>query len=170
MQSRAVYNKKLRKIVTVRALRDGDVDTIAALFDRLSDASRASRFHGAKPRLTQIELTQLATVGPDSHVLVAYVDGDQLPAAVARVRRDRTDRRVGEIAFAVADRYQRCGVGTMLVGMLLDDTRAAGIAQLNALVQTANRPAMRLLRRVFDQPRMKYEGSELLVFARVSSI
>lgn len=165
MHSRAIYNKKLRRIVTVRPLGDGDIDTIAALFDRLSDASRASRFHDAKPRLTQAELTQLASVGRDSHVLVAYVEGDRSAAALAGVRRDRTDRRVGELTFAVADRYQRCGVGTTLVSMLLDDTRAAGIAHVNALVQTSNRPARRLLRHVLNRPTLQYEGSEPLVSA-----
>jgi ribosomal protein S18 acetylase RimI-like enzyme len=165
MHTRAIHVKKLRGIVTVRPLADGDTATIAALHARLSDAARASRFHGPKPRLTQAELEQLAAVGPNRHVLVAHVEGDPLPAAVARVVRDGADRRAGEIAFAVADRYQGCGVGSALVSMLLDDARAAGIVHVNAIVQPANRPALRLLRRVLDRPTVQYEGAELRVSA-----
>lgn len=165
MHSRAFHNKRLGRIVTVRPLHDGDIDTIAALFNRLSDGARASGFHGAKPRVTPAELAQLATVGPDSHVLVAYVKRDQLPAAVARLRRSATDRYVAEIAFAVADCYQRYDIGTTLVTMLLADARAAGIVQINALVQPSNRAAVRLLRRVLDEPILQYSGLELLVSA-----
>jgi RimJ/RimL family protein N-acetyltransferase len=165
MHTRAARNRKLRRLVTVRPLDDGDTATIAALFGRLSEASRTSRFHGPKPRLTQAELEQLAAVGADRHVLVAHVEGDPLPAAVARVVRDDADRRAGEISFAVADCYQGCGVGTTLLGLLLDDARAAGIVRVNALVQPGNRPALRLLRRVLGGPAMRYEGGELLVSA-----
>ena len=62
MHSRLIKNKKLGQI-TVRVLRDGDTDTIAALFERLGAESRARRFHGAKPRLSDNELRKLATVG-----------------------------------------------------------------------------------------------------------
>jgi ribosomal protein S18 acetylase RimI-like enzyme len=165
VHTRAIHNRKLRRTITIRPLEDGDTATVAALFERLGDASRASRFHGPKPRLTQAELEQLAAVGPNRHVLVAHVEGDPSPAAVARVVRNGADRRAGEISFAVADCYQGCGVGTTLLAMLLDDARAAGIVQVNALVQPGNRPALRLLRRVLDRPAMRYEGGELLVSA-----
>ena len=50
MQSRYVNG------LTVRALRDGDRETVGALFARLGDRSRERRFCGAKPRLSEIEL------------------------------------------------------------------------------------------------------------------
>jgi ribosomal protein S18 acetylase RimI-like enzyme len=163
MHTRAIHNRKLRRTVTVRPLENGDIVTIEALHARLSDAARASRFHGPKPRLAPAELAQLAAVGADRHVLVAHVEGDPSPAAVAHVVRDCADRRAGEVAFAVADCYQGCGIGTALVSMLLDDARAAGIVHVNAVVQPANRPALRLLRRVLGRPTVRYEGAELLV-------
>src|SRR5881275_1241497 len=108
MHSRLIENKKLGQI-TVRVLRDGDTDTIAALFERLGAESRARRFHGAKPRLSDNELRELATVDRGHHALVAYVAGDGRPAGVAHLVLDEDSARCAEIAFAVADRYQgRC--------------------------------------------------------------
>ena len=168
MHAQAFHNRTLGTIVTVRPLADGDTATVASLFDRLSPESRERRYHAAKPRLTSGELAHLAQVGPDSHVLVAYVDGDPLPAGMARLVRDASDRTAGELAFEVADRYQRHGIGTLLVEMLLADARAAGIRRVDAWVQTSNRPALGLLRRVLDRASVRVEGAETLVVATVA--
>jgi RimJ/RimL family protein N-acetyltransferase len=167
MHSRAVYNRKLGKFVTVRLLADGDTASVAALFERLGPASRDHRFHGAKPRLTSRELDALARVDGNHHILAAYVDRDPQAAAMARVVRDPVDPRSGEIAFEVADLYQGCGIGTQLVDLLLTDARAAGITRVEAFVQTRNRPALRLLRRVLAAPIMRVEGAETVVAASV---
>jgi ribosomal protein S18 acetylase RimI-like enzyme len=167
MHTRAVHNRTLGRIVLVRILRNGDTDAVASLFDRLGDASRAARFHGAKPRLSTAELACLAKVDSDHHVLVAHVSGDPSPAGMARLVRDATDRRGAEIAFEVADGYQGCGIGTLLVDMLLADARAAGFARVNALVQPSNRAALSLLRRVLGRPTVRIEGGETFVTATV---
>ncbi|HKD94416.1 MAG TPA: GNAT family N-acetyltransferase [Gaiellaceae bacterium] len=167
MHARSLRNRKLGKVVTVRLLGDGDTIVVAALFDRLSPASRERRFHAAKPRLTSRELDALARVDGDHHVLVAFVDGDQLPAAMARIVRNAGDRHLGEIAFEVADRYQGCGIGTQLVELLLADARAAGIRRVDACVQTSNRAALGLLRRVLAAPKLRVEGAQTVVAAGV---
>ena len=86
--------------LTIRPLRNGDTATVAALFERLGERSRERRFCGAKPRLSELELANLARVDADHHVLVGYVDGDPEPVGIARLVRDGTS---AEIAFAVAD-------------------------------------------------------------------
>jgi len=168
MHAQAFHNRSLGKIVTVRPLANGDTGTVASLFDRLSPVSRERRYHAAKPRLTPNELAQLAEVGPESHVLVAHVDGDPLPAGMARLVRDASDRAAGELAFEVADRYHGRGIGKLLVEMLLADARAAGIRRVDAWVQTSNGPALGLLRRVLEQTTVRVEGSETLVAATVN--
>jgi len=168
MHAQAFHNRTLGTIVTVRPLADGDTATVASLFDRLSPVSRERRYHAAKPRLTPGELAHLAHVGPDSHVIVAHVDGDPLPAGMARLVRDASDRTAGELAFEVADRYQGHGIGSLLVELLLADARAAGIRRIDACVQTANRPALGLLRRVLDEATVRVEGAETLVVATVA--
>lgn len=150
MQSRYVDG------LTIRALRDGDTDTVAALFSRLGDRSRERRFCGAKPRLSQIELTQLARVDRDRHVLVGYVDGDPEPAGIARLVREGD---AAEIAFAVADEYQSRGLGSLLANELAADARAAGITQLTATVCGDNPRMIALLDRLGSLD-MSWRGGE----------
>ena len=166
MNTRALPNRKLGAVVTVRPLADGDTATVAALFERLGPESRARRFHGGKPRLTDADLRLLASVTPDRHALVAYVEGDDAPAGIARLVRSG---RSAEIAFEVADRYQGAGIGTQLTTLLLDDARAAGIECVEAYVEAANRPALALLRRVLGRPSARFDGAQLHVAAPLAT-
>ena len=150
MQSRYVNG------LTIRALRDGDTETVSALFTRLGDRSRERRFCGAKPRLSDIELATLARVDRDRHVLVGYVDGDPEPAGIARLVRDGDS---AEIAFAVADAHQSRGIGSVLAGELAADARAAGITHLTATVCGDNPRVIALLKRL-GSLQMSWRGGE----------
>ena len=130
--------------VTIRPLRNGDTATVAALFARLSQRSRDQRFGGAKPRLSELELAHLARSDSDHHVLVAYVDGDDRPAGIARLVREGP---VAEVACAVADVCQDRGIGTVLTGELTAVARAAGITELRATFHDANPRSLSLLAR-----------------------
>jgi hypothetical protein len=99
--------------LTIRQLRNGDTETVAALFARLGARSRERRFCGAKPRLSDRELAALARVDGSHHVLVGYLDGDPEPAGMARLVRDEN---VAEIAFEVADVHQRRGIARARIG------------------------------------------------------
>jgi ribosomal protein S18 acetylase RimI-like enzyme len=150
MQSRYVNG------LTIRALRDGETPTVAALFARLGDRSRERRFCGAKPRLSDVELATLARVDRDRHVLVGYVDGDPEPVGIARLVRDGD---AAEIAFAVADAYQSRGVGSVLAGELAADARAAGITHLTATVCGDNPRVLALLKKLGSLD-MSWRGGE----------
>ena len=131
--------------LTIRPLRDGDTRTVAALFARMGERSRERRFCGAKPRLSDVELANLARVDADHHVLVGYLDGDPDPVGIARLVRSGSS---AEIAFAVADSHQSRRVGTTLAGELAADARAAGITQLVATVCGENPRVLALIRRL----------------------
>src|SRR5262245_45929854 len=90
--------------ILVRPLRRGDVATVSAVFARLGEESRRTRFLGPKLELGEKELRWLANVGPNHHALVAFVDDDPEPVAIARLV--RLGAGSGEIAFEVADAYQ----------------------------------------------------------------
>jgi GNAT superfamily N-acetyltransferase len=143
--------------ITVRPLRDGDTATVQALFDRLGPRSRARRFGGARPRLSEPDLRMLARVDATHHALVAYVDGDPLPAGLAQLVRSGD---AAEVACAVADAHQRRGVGTALARELAADARAAGIVRLEATVQGDNPPAVSLLARCSRQLDVRWQGGE----------
>ena len=130
-----VLKPKHGPTILVRPLRDGDVDTVLAVSHRLSEESRRKRFNGAKARATEEELWHLARVDATHHGLVAYVEGDPDPVAIARLVRDGHS---AEIAFEVANDYQQRGIGSALIEELLADARAAGISEITALVASDN--------------------------------
>jgi ribosomal protein S18 acetylase RimI-like enzyme len=160
-----VLKPKHGPTLIVRPLRHGDVRTVMAIFERLSDESRRTRFNGPKPCLRARELRQLATVDSTSHALVGYVEGDPQPVAIARLFRDG---RSAEIAFAVVDAYQQRGIGSALTAELIADARAAGITEINALVASDNPAALALLRRVLDVLDIRFDGPELSIFAAIA--
>jgi ribosomal protein S18 acetylase RimI-like enzyme len=149
----------------VRPLRHGEARTVMRLFERLSERSRRARFNGAKPCLTRSELRRLASIDRDRHALVAYADGDPEPVAIARLVRDG---RSAEVAFAVADEYQRHGIASALVGELVADARAAGITEISGLVARDNPAALAVLRRVARVVAIRFEGSDLSVRAAIA--
>jgi len=135
------------------------------VFERLGEDSRRARFNGPKPCLSDVELRQLATVDGSNHVLVAYVEGDPLAAAIARLVRNG---RSAEIAFAVADDYQRRGIGSALTGELFLDARGAGITEITALVASDNPAAVALLRRITNVLDVRLNGPELSIRAAIA--
>jgi RimJ/RimL family protein N-acetyltransferase len=148
--------------ILVRPLRSGDTATVEAVFDRLGDESRRTRFNGPKRRLGEKELRWLATVGPSHHALVAWVDDDPEPVAIARLVRLGGS---AEIAFEVADLYQGRGIGSALSALLVADACAAGVCEVTALVRSDNLAALALLRRVLGRLEVRVEGPELHVRA-----
>ena len=143
--------------LTIRPLRNGDTETISAVFARLGSTSRQRRFCGAKPRLSDDDLAALARVDETHHVLVAYVQGDAAPAGIARLVRDGA---TGEIALEVADTLQGRGIGSVLAQELAADARAAGITRLVATVCGDNQPVVSLLRRVAHTLDVRWHGGE----------
>ena len=143
--------------ITIRPLRNGDTQTVAAVFERLGSSSREHRFCGAKPRLLEAELAALARVDGDRHVLVAYVDGDPEPAGIARLVREGAS---AEIAFEVVDEHQGRGIGSVLADELAAVARAAGIRELRATVCGDNPPVVSLLRRVASSLHVSWRGRE----------
>ena len=132
MHTRVVEPKRGPTLL-VRPLHRGDIDTVIAVFERLDEDSRRRRFNDGKPRLGQKELRWLAAADSRHHALVAYVDGDPRPVAIARLVRSGSS---AEIAFEVADEYQQRGIGTALTTELLADACAAGITEITALVSS----------------------------------
>ena len=160
-----VLTPKRGPTLFVRPLRHGDVDTVTSVFERLSERSRRARFNGPKPRLGAAELEQLAAAGTNRHALVAYVEGDRQPVAIARLVRDGHS---AEIAFEVADEYQQRGIGSALTAELLADARAAGITEITALVASDNPAALALLRRILSSLDIRFDGPELSIRAALS--
>ena len=135
------------------------------VFERLGEESRRTRFNGPKPCLSRAELRRLASVDANHHVLVAYLEGDPRPVAIARLVREGGS---AEVAFAVADAYQDRGIGSALAAELIEDARAVGITEITALVASDNPAALALLRRIANVLDISLEGPELSIRAAIA--
>jgi ribosomal protein S18 acetylase RimI-like enzyme len=100
-------------------------------------------------------------------VLVAYVDGDPDPVAIARLVRSGVS---AQVAFEVADAYQGRGIGSALMQELVSDACAAGISEVTALVRSDNPAALAVLQRTLGQLQVRFEGPELLVRAPLPAV
>ena len=133
----------------VRPLESTDRDRLSAAFERLSDASRSARFHGAKARLGERELDRLTRLDHITRDAVIAVERDSgRIVGVARYATDAGRVSAAEIAIVVADEWQGRGLGTALTRLLMWRAATTGFTRLSASVQADNRRAQRLLRRL----------------------
>jgi acetate---CoA ligase (ADP-forming) len=161
-----ILTPKRGPTLIVRPLRDGDTRTIAAVFGRLGPESRRLRFNGPKPCLPEAELRQLARMDDGHYALVAWVEGDPEPVAIARLA--RSSRGSAEIAFAVADAFQHRGIGVALASELVADARLAGITEITALTSPDNPAALALVKRIARVVDVCFEGPELSIRAAIA--
>ena len=133
----------------VRPLAAGDRDALIAFYARLSDRSRFRRFMTGAPPLTGAAASRLTEVDHHSHeVLVAVDETDGSIVAEARYGQWLRDRESADVAFAVADDWQRQGIATMLAAEIVALARANGFRRLTASTFGDNAGARAVLRRV----------------------
>lgn len=127
--------------LVIRPMVAGERPAVAALFAGLSPESRAHRFHSAAVTITPATL-DLVTAG---HALVADLGGHLVALGSYVAPPDATQ---AELALAVADAEQGCGIGTALAARLVRDAQRAGLRQLRAEVVGSNRRMLQLLQRL----------------------
>jgi RimJ/RimL family protein N-acetyltransferase len=129
-------------------MRRSDRAALALAVAALSPESRYRRFLSPKPRLTDRELASLTDL--DHHAREALVALDPAGSgwvAVARYASFVDEPTTADVAVTVADAWQRRGVGTALLALLVERARREGIVCLRATTLADNRAALRLLRR-----------------------
>jgi GNAT superfamily N-acetyltransferase len=150
--------------VEIRALGPGDRRGLAAGFARLSEESRYRRFLTSTPRLTETQLTYLTDVDHHDHeALVAIDPASRDGLGVARFVRSRDDPAQAEFAVAVADDWQRRGLGTALLRQLAARARDEGIVRFTGLVSEGNQPVRHMLEGVGDVQQRHAGGGALEV-------
>lgn len=131
-------------LVTLRAVRPSDVDSLQRAFDALSSETRYQRFHAHISELSQPLWRYLTEVDGRDHVaLVARVGARMV--GVARFIRLSEAPDGAELAIVVADDLQRRGLGRQLVGALVDEARRRGVEWFQAAVLPDNVGIRRLL-------------------------
>jgi ribosomal protein S18 acetylase RimI-like enzyme len=139
--------------VRIRLLRPDDKQLLRAGFERLSPASRYTRFLGSKTSLSDDELRYLCEVDHEDHfALGAELDTDDgagpVGVGVARFIRlaDRPD--TAEAAIAVADELQHQGLGKLLFLRLAAAATERGVARFRCEVLASNAGMTALLAQI----------------------
>jgi acetate---CoA ligase (ADP-forming) len=133
-----------------------DSEALVEFFSALSDRSLYNRFHGfatVDPKLVE---PVLEPDWQERGALLGTLDGKV--AALANWVRLR-DPRAAEVAFTVADGYQRRGIGTRLLERLAERAAAAGIEEFIAEVLADNDAMLAVFRNAgFDVTRAAAGG------------
>jgi GNAT superfamily N-acetyltransferase len=126
--------------VLIRAIRPDDKQRLLRHFESLSEKAVYFRFFGIKRTLSQDELRRLTEMDFANHVGLAATVGEREHERFVGVGRYiRTDNRpCAEVAFAVLDRYQGLGIGTLLLKHLAAIARRNGISEFVANVLGSN--------------------------------
>ena len=133
--------------VLLRPAHHSDAGALALFFAALSPRARLLRFHGAVNRLPELVLQSMTTQVPERHVaLVALTTTDDgLQHLLAEARYAISNDGEAEFAVAVADTWQRQGLGRALVQRLAVHARASGLQRLHGSVLPGNEAMLQLM-------------------------
>jgi acetyltransferase len=135
--------------LVIRPIRPADAEIEQEFVRNLSAESRYFRFMDALRELSPPMLSHFTSVDYDRHMaLVAVsVTPRETEVAVARYVVGPDDRSC-EFAIVVADAWQRRGVGTLLMGALMDAARRRGLRLMYGEVLASNHKMLDLMRRL----------------------
>lgn len=149
--------------LVVRSIQPGDRSLLAAFVDKLSPSSRYRRFLGPKESLAEGELTWFTDLDHHDREALIALDGDEL-VAVARYIRLEDRPQVAEVAVTVADDWQLRGVGTALLGGLIERAKDEGVTTFVASCLADNVAMIALLRDLGQSIRKIGGGAGVLEF------
>jgi GNAT superfamily N-acetyltransferase len=133
----------------VRPIDPADHGPLADAFERLSALSRHRRFLGPKRRLTTRELEYLTNIDHVTHEALVVIDeATGHIVGVGRYATGTGSGTVADMALAVADAWQRRGIGHALAVRLVERARANGITRLTGTTLADNLRARSLLDRL----------------------
>jgi GNAT superfamily N-acetyltransferase len=144
--------------LTVREITIDDIERLRRLFTRLSPDSVYRRFFSPVQEPPRTALLWLANVDHTSRDALVALDGDEI-VAVARYDGHAGTNRA-EIAVTVEDAWQGLGVGKRLTRRLAKLAVDNGIESFEAVVQSDNRPALGLLRKLSPDASVRLDQGE----------
>lgn len=133
--------------VVIRPIRPEDRQIEWDFVHNLSDESRYFRFFNAVRDLSDTALTRFTQVDYDKEMaLIALIseNGRETQIGVARYSID-PDGRSCEFAIAVADAWQRKGIGSKLLRSLMDAARSRGLETMEGSVLSGNAKMLALM-------------------------
>ncbi len=139
--------------IDVHTMRPDDRALITGAVAYTSEATYYRRFHTPMSGFTERELKHLTEIDGERHIALVATERDRPERLVAVVRcvRSSLDPSEAEFAIIVHDPYQRRGIGTHMLRLMVETAREHGITRMRALIQSDNRPMIALLYKVLPQ-------------------
>lgn len=128
----------------VRPIRPDDAERLIDAHQHLSLTTVYRRYFSAHPHLSPEEVEHFTNVDYSNRLALIALDGDQLVAVGRYDRLPDTDD--AEIAFLVADQYQRRGIGALLLKQLAAAALRNGITTFIADTLVDNTGMMKVFR------------------------
>ena len=133
--------------VKVRPIRTDDRDGLSRFYARLSTDSRYARFHAVSNGIGEEAADVLC--GPDHEhregLVAEIVDADAVGLGIVGHLCLEPCEAGLEMAISVADRWQRRGLGRMLLGASVEWAAEHGIAHLQASMLSTNSAILGLI-------------------------
>jgi acetyltransferase len=153
-------------LVTVRPIRPEDEPLMIKFHESLSERSVYMRYFqmlNLDRRTAHERLVRICFIDYDREMaLVAEHQnpetGEREILGVGRLSRERAAPSEAEISVLISDRFQRQGLGTILLERLLETGRAEGLRRITAVILSDNRPVQRLFRKLGFHLRRDREG------------
>lgn len=147
--------------VHTRSIRPDDTERLCAFHAHLSCDTINYRFFRYMPELSVRDaehFTHLDYI--DRMALIATLGTGEKERMLAVVRYDRIGPTLAEVAFVVADEWQRHGVATALLLQLAEYARAHGITRLTAITMASNARMLEVLRRCGYPSTVRFQNGE----------
>ena len=146
----------------MRAVRPSDEGALRAAFHELSIETRYQRLLAHVHDLSDDLWRYLCDVDGRNHVALVAFAGDGRLVGVVRFVRHALDPTVAEMAVTITDAYQQRGLGTLLLGMLVDAARERRIRAFVAYALPSNVGVRRLMARFGTLDSRRFGGEEVL--------
>jgi ribosomal protein S18 acetylase RimI-like enzyme len=137
--------EQLTPAVTIRPMAPADLQEVAAMLGRLSDASLYHRFFTHGPSGVRFELDYLASVDGTQRVALVAESGG---AIIGLARYHLSSAGHAETAVVVEDAWQHHGLGRRLLSALTAMARSRGVEAIDVSMLGENTDALRLFRRL----------------------
>jgi len=137
--------------IDFRPVKPDDWEVIQNGMYHLSRKSRYFRFFTPVIKLTDSQLHYFSEVDQQDHVAwiaVAHDQADHPGVGIARFIRFKNDPEVAEFAVTVIDKYQKRGLGTLLMAILYLKAHRQGVKILRGFVLPENTVATHWLERL----------------------
>lgn len=134
--------------VRVRPVRPADAEAVQAFVRELSDTSRTMRFFAPVRELTPAMLARLTAPDNGSDWIVVALSADEGPCRIVALAQYALDGNgtTCDLALVVADEWQGLGMGGMLIDLLVECAREAGVTNVTGDVLRGNEAMLGLAR------------------------